>query len=284
WNLDGQEILGETNSTLLAEESGIYTVVAVSSTDCASEESASVEVMVNPLPPKPTIDLQGTIEICEGETIELTASAADHYEWYIDGALLEDENDDPIDVQTILVNEAGNYTIRVFDDNTACGSEESDETEVVVNSAPEITIDGNQFITVAVDAVIPWPDVTSDAGSVSWLDENGNPINESDLPISFNAVGIHTYTVVADNGTCETSRTITVNVYDPDACPVIMERVYASESSWGSIITGGVSNQDNAVDGNVKTYSTITTGLGLLGIGTTWQTLKFDGTVPAGTP
>src|SRR5699024_4700950 len=44
WNLDGQEILGETNSTLLAEESGIYTVVAVSSTDCASEESASVEV------------------------------------------------------------------------------------------------------------------------------------------------------------------------------------------------------------------------------------------------
>src|SRR5690606_15878000 len=38
------------------------------------------------------------------------------------------------------------------------------------------------------------------------------------------------------------------------------------------------------IDGNPKTYSTITTGVGLLGIGTTWQNIYFGHTVAAGTP
>lgn len=284
WFYEGQEIQGETSSTLEASDDGDYIVIAVNSAGCESEESAAITVTVNDLPDKPTIDPQGDLEICEGETIELEASDADDYRWYKDGDLMEDENGAPLNVQTIAVDSTGNYTVKVKDNGTECISESSEEINVTVNPAPEISIDGNQFITVAVDATVPWPTVTSSDGNIIWLDEEGDQINENNLPTSFNAVGTHTYTVVVDNGTCENSRTITVNVFDEESCPQPMERVYASESSWGSIITGGVSNQDNAVDGDVKTYSTITTGVGLAGVGTTWQTLKFDETVDAGTP
>lgn len=88
-----------------------------------------------------------------------------------------------------------------------------------------------------------------------------------------------------DLGNVPANKTTYVRInYDADVCPPTMERVYANSQSWGSIITGGVSNRPNATDGNPKTYSTITTGLGLLGIGTTWQNLFFEETVPAGTP
>ena len=284
WYLDGQEVIGETEEELQANQAGAYSVVAINTMQCESEESATVNLIINDLPTQPTITPQGNVEICEGETVKLEASQADEYRWYHDGDLIEDENGDPLNKQIIEVNEEGDYTVEIADNTTGCTSEISEITSITVNPAPEIIIDGNQFITVAVDAPIPWPTVTSPNGSISWLDEDGNSIDESNLPGSYNETGTHTYTVIVDDGTCESIRTITVNVYDADACPQTMERVYANESSWGSIITGGVSDQDNAIDGNVKTYSTIVTGVGLLGIGTTWQTLKFDHTVAAGTP
>ncbi|PZQ78549.1 MAG: hypothetical protein DI548_16040, partial [Flavobacterium johnsoniae] len=70
----------------------------------------------------------------------------------------------------------------------------------------------------------------------------------------------------------------------PNECPPLSERKYANSQRWNTILTGGVVNAGSAVDGNIQTFSTITTGIGLLGIGTTSQILEWSETIAAGTP
>ncbi len=118
---------------------------------------------------------------------------------------------------------------------------------------------------------------------VKWYDQQG--VEVTNLKVGpFTEAGSYSFTAIANDGQCESSHTVYINVIDPATCPPLVKRVYATKTSVGSIITGGVSNKGNAVDGDSKTYSTITTGLGLLGIGTTWQNLQWDHTIPAGTP
>lgn len=300
WYKGGNEISGETSESIDVSDAGDYTVVGVSDKGCKGDESDSVTISVLDLPDTPTIDPLGPEEICEGEELELKASdaAGDEYRWYKDGVeIIEEIHQDPsdptspvidivyADSQTIKVTESGDYSVKVINPN-GCESDLSAETSVTVNPKPEITVDGSIFISVAVDETVLWPNVTAELNGssvpITWNDDQGDPTT---LPTSFNAIGNYTYVAVAESSNaCSAFVTVTVNVYDPEVCPPTMKRVYATNTDWGSIITGGVSNQNNAVDGNVKTYSTITTGVGALGVGTTWQTLYFDQTVSAGTP
>src|SRR5690554_3121830 len=68
------------------------------------------------------------------------------------------------------------------------------------------------------------------------------------------------------------------------ACPDIHQRVYATTQSWNTVITGNVSSPNSAVDGDPATYSNVSTGIALIGIGTVWQTLSWGGDIDAGTP
>ncbi|PTS88962.1 hypothetical protein DBR27_23090, partial [Flavobacterium sp. HMWF030] len=121
------------------------------------------------------------------------------------------------------------------------------------------------------------------SGTISWYDPQGNVLGSNSTG-PLNTVGVFTYTVVASNGTCNTSQTVTISVIDPATCDTLLERVYANTELSGSIITGAVTSGPLAVDKDPSTYSTITTGLGLLGIGTTWQNLQWPTTIPKGTP
>lgn len=293
WYKDGTVISGATAATYSATESGEYTAIALNVTGCESDESAAIEIIVHDLPIKPIVTPDGDIEICEGEFVKLTASAGELYEWYKDGVIIEfrrltDPNDPDsaiiietrTDKQSIEVNVAGDYTVKVFNTN-GCESVFSDATTITVNPTPKLTVVGNQMIYVAKDATIAWPNVTSDIGTVTWYH---NGVVVTTLPTTIATPGVYTYTVVGSIGNCYSTETIIVNVYDDEGCLPGTVRTYANSQSWGSIITGGVSDRGNAVDGNPKTHSTITTGLGLAGIGTTWQTLFFPEKVAAGTP
>ena len=293
WYKDGTVISGATAATYNATESGEYTAIALNATGCESDESAAIEIIVHDLPIKPIVTPDGDVTICEGEFVKLTASAGELYEWYKDGVIIEFKRlTDPSDPtsavitetrtakQSIEVNVAGNYTVKVFNAN-GCGNVFSDATTITVNPTPKLTVVGNQMIYVAKDATISWPNVTSDIGILTWYH---NEVVVTTLPATIATPGVYTYTVVGSIGNCYSAETIIVNVYDNDGCPPGTVRTYANSQSWGSIITGVVANRPNAVDGNPKTHSTITTGLGLAGIGTTWQTLFFPEKVAAGTP
>lgn len=177
------------------------------------------------------------------------------------------------------ITESGVYQIKGIEGNGFCPNDRI-TVNVTVLPLPTLNVQTpNSALTIGESITLS---ATSDS-PLKWYDEAGTIL--TNLTVGpFNTAGSYTYTVVADNDECSNTHYVHINVIDPDDCPPLIARNYATQSSWGSIITGGVSNQNNAVDGNPQTHSTITTGLGLLGIGTTWQTLQWDHTIPAGTP
>jgi len=287
WYKDSVLVPNATTSTFNATLSGNYTVIAYNATNCASSQSAPISVTIYSVPAMPQITPSGNLIICEGEFVNLTASLGSSYQWFFNGSPIEFPSSGNPNVmvsitnrQSIDVNTAGSYTVKVFN-SQGCSSVISTPVVISVNPSPILTVTGSQIIYVAKNAVINWPQVSSNSGAVSWY-YNGNLLTS--LPSTLNNTGVFTYTAVSTNVTCYSSETVIVHVYDDAGCPPETVRTYANSETWGSIITGGVSNRVNAVDGNVKTHSTITTGLGALGVGTTWQTLFFPEKVAAGTP
>lgn len=264
---------------------------------CFSGAPQEIEIEVLPNATAGDIEISGLSEVCVGEEVILTASLTGAsaitdpvFRWYLDEDLtievFEGEELDIIPDADLL----GSHTlyVTVEGDGLCANTVGTAATkQVTVNPKPTINISGSKTINIAVGAQVNWPTITAEDEdgtllTLNYFDSNSNSINS--LPTTFGTAGTYIYTVSAEEGSCSAMETLIVNVYDADVCPPTMQRIYANSQSWGSIITGGVSNRPNATDGNPKTHSTITTGLGLLGIGTTWQNLFFEETVPAGTP
>ncbi|MHC0440466.1 Ig-like domain-containing protein [Flavobacterium sp. 3-210] len=175
---------------------------------------------------------------------------------------------------------SGVYSIQAQGSGVDCPSAKQTVT-VTINALPSLTVDPAQSVAQGTNVTL---NATSN-GVLAWYDPQGVAIAGPPFTTgALNVPGIYTYTVVATLGSCSVTGTLSVNVKDPDNCQLLTERVYANGQSSGSIVTGGVSNGPNAIDGNPQTFSTITTGVGLLGIGTTWQNLTWSSNIAKGTP
>jgi gliding motility-associated-like protein/uncharacterized repeat protein (TIGR01451 family) len=191
-----------------------------------------------------------------------------------------DSSNQPITIQEATNIEAsGIYYIQAQSLSGNCSSA-IQQVDVTVNQQPTLTI-ANTNLVVNLNASVTL-EATSDTPIV-WYDANGNALASNAFG-PFTQAGFYTFTAVASSGDCSATGSVSVIVIDPANCPPLTERDYADTQSWNSIVTGGVFNAPLAVDGNPQTFSTITTGLGLLGIGTTWQTLQWNNTIAAGTP
>lgn len=244
-----------------------------------------------PLLPKAVISSDQNSSLCPNTEFTLNTDIlnADSFQWYFNGEVIDNSfitNGGNTNVNfgkesTLTTTTPGSYTV-VYTIGSSI-AEVSDAFIVTELPAPVITIQGNQNILTIVDNSITLPTAVSPGATITWYDYNGTAI--TDLMVSFTTPGVYTYTVVAIKDGCMSYKNIIVTVYDSSLCPPKIERVYATENStWGSIITGGVSDVLNTIDKDPKTYSTIITGVGLLGIGTTWQNVMFEDEVLAGTP
>jgi len=176
---------------------------------------------------------------------------------------------------------SGVYSIEAKNTSSTCTSAKETVT-VTINALPSLTITTPQE-SVNVGTDVPLNAVST--GTITWFNPQGVAIAGPPFTTGpLNTPGVYTYTAVATDGTCSTSATKIINVIDLTTCQNLTERVYASGESEGTIISGDVTNNANAVDGNPQTFSTITTGLGLLGIGTTWQNLTWPANIAKGTP
>lgn len=124
WYRNGKAISGATAQKLVADSAGSY-AVEVSRGTCSSKSlslsvtgKSSVVVTMN----KPS-------SICQGDTIALTASSANKYQWYKNGQVLPNETKAKLSTAT-----AGKYSVLVSDTN-GC-SLTSSEVEVKVNALP----------------------------------------------------------------------------------------------------------------------------------------------------
>lgn len=293
-NLSDTPLIGESIVVTIFATTTYY--VTVEGTGfCFTGAAAEVEVEALPIGLPEHITITAPTEICQGEEAtfkaELSATApvinTPVFKWYTDAALTElvhegeefkvSATPDLVGTQTLYVSVEGDNFCANAVGNTAIHT-------IVVNPSPELTVSSNQIYTT-VGTTVTWPTATTNNGAViTWYDAAQNDVTNN-LPTSFATAGTYTYTIVAQSGDCYTVQTILTHVYDANDCPPVIERIYATvDKGWGSIITGGVSATGNTVDGNPKTHSTLTTGVGLLGIGTVWQNVEFDHEVPAGTP
>jgi len=262
---------------------------------CFTGAAAEIDVTVLPTGMPADIVITAPTTVCQGENVTFTASLAagttinnPGFKWYTDANLSQLVFEGTTFTLLATPDLVGTHTLYVTvqgDGYCANGVGNAATHSIVVNAAPTITITGGQSISKVVGIPFNLPTATTTNGAnIQWYDYNNNPIG-GNAQQTIATPGVYTYTVVATLNGCTAFENIIVTVFDANDCPPTFERVYANNSStWGSIITGGVANTNNAIDGNPKTYSTITTGLGLLGIGTTWQNIYFDNAVAAGTP
>ncbi|OWU90625.1 hypothetical protein APR43_11630 [Flavobacterium sp. NLM] len=176
---------------------------------------------------------------------------------------------------------SGVYSILAQGNGVTCPSVQQSVT-VTINALPSLVVTNpSESVNIGSNVTL----TATSTGTISWFDPQGNALTGPTFTTGvLNTPGVYTYTVVASDGICSATATKVINVIDLSNCQSLTERVYATAQTMGSIVTGTVTDGANAVDGDPQTFSTITTGLGLLGVGTTWQNLTWPAPIVKGTP
>jgi len=131
WKRNGEFITGATTNTFVANQSGVYTVVAVSLL-CQLESSPVEVILQSPL--NASIVAPGGEEACEGETVVLQASGGTaQWQWYRDGIALADGL-----TETYSAMEAGSYVV-IGNESSPCASE-SAPIEVIIHALPQVSL------------------------------------------------------------------------------------------------------------------------------------------------
>lgn len=172
WYLNGSAIANATTATFNANASGTYKVKAISG-DCSSPLSSAATVVVNPIPPIPSISLEANGG--------LTSSAAEGNQWYFNDVKIDNATQ-----KTINPTKSGNYTVKV---TTPCASEISKPYNLVVTATEEtilgqVQVSPNPFTN---RFKVSFPVEFGKTAQVKILDMSGNihfkkpAVNEGEL-------------------------------------------------------------------------------------------------------
>ncbi len=115
---------GDTSSSITVKQSGTYFLSIENASGCSSQNSDTVEVTVNPIPSQPSIDIQGSITFCEGDSVILSSPVqADAYIW---------SNGES--TESIVVKQTADISLVVV--TNSCESIPSDTVNVTVEPSP----------------------------------------------------------------------------------------------------------------------------------------------------
>lgn len=254
WNLNGTPISGANSANYVATTAGNYSVTVSNVSGC-SATSAPTTVIVNALPGVPTITASGATSFCIGGNVTLTSSAANSFQWYKDGVIINGETG-----LTHLATTSGDYTVVIKNVN-GC-SNTSLSKVVTVNplpSTPIITADGPTTFCAGEDV----PFTSTLATTYQWFKDGITIPSATSRTYLANSAG--NYTVkIADGNSCYATSGITNVIVNPLPIPTLTgpnpicpdtEKTYITESGmtdyvWtfsGGIRTGGGQNTDNQI-------------------------------------
>ncbi|WP_316759637.1 gliding motility-associated C-terminal domain-containing protein [Pedobacter aquatilis] len=132
WYKNNSIITGAVHQTLIVASSGKYKVLAFNENNCGSIASDDIDVIVELIPVKPVIAWQNSLEICEGNTVQLSSSASSGNIWYRNGVIIPGATNTTFDASL-----AGRYTLGVISTG-GCVSQISDPIDVIINAPPPI--------------------------------------------------------------------------------------------------------------------------------------------------
>jgi gliding motility-associated-like protein len=222
WSFNGTPIGGATAQTYAATASGNYTVI-VTTGGCPSAASAPTAVIVNPIPPTPTIAAGGPTTFCAPGSVTLTSSSASGNQWSLNGTPIGGAT-----AQTYAATASGNYTVIVT--TGGCSSLASAPTSVTVTPAPATpTIAAGGPTTFCSGGSVT---LTSSAASGNQWSLNGTPIGGATAQ-TYVAYASGNYTVIATTGGCSSaSSPATAVTVTPT--PVITVGTVTNPSSCGA--------------------------------------------------
>lgn len=182
---------GDTTRTTYAVETGFYTVLVTDTNGCqALSPEDLITVNVNP---NPTTTPDGTVEICDGDTISITSVFAESYLWTTGDT-----------TQAIQVWQAGTYNVSATDGNGCTGT--SSDVIVIVNQLPMPTIVADDTLDFCLGGTVNLS--TQEFVTYQWstgANTQGILVNQS---------GNYTVTVTDSTGCASASATTDVTVYD----------------------------------------------------------------------
>lgn len=194
---------GLTTQNITVKQTGSYTLQTIVG-GCTSAVSSPIAVYVIS-PPKPTIVVNGSINLCTGGNVTLSAPVGYNYLWS-NGATTKD----------IVVAQAGTYTVQIF--TACCSSEISDPVVISVTGTPEtptITASGPTTFCAGSNVTLQGPVIG--AGN-TYLWSNGATTQN----IQVNESGTYTLQVIAGTCTSAVSNGIEVTVNPVPATPTII--------------------------------------------------------------
>ncbi|NEU70931.1 hypothetical protein GK091_28965, partial [Spirosoma agri] len=185
-----------TGNTLTATTTGTYSVTGVDGNGCSAAASAQVTVYRPPVSISP-----GSVSICEGQSVTLTASGASAYTW-----------SDNTTGNTLTATTTGTYAVTGVDgrgcSNTATAS-------VTVNNVPTVSISASPSATITQGSSVTLTAVATGATVVTWV--TGSTNNS----IVVSPTTTTPYSVTARNAAgCTASASLTITVLLPTCNPI----------------------------------------------------------------
>ena len=220
---------GTGNSiTVSPAASQSYVVTVTNALGCSS--SLETPVTVNSLP---VVTFTGDTEMCEGNTLTITAGGGNAYAWSTGAS-----------TPTITVSEAGYYTVTVTNSNNCT---QKDSIYIQVNPNPEVQISGPEYICYGDMTAL----TASGANTYVWS------TTETASSISVAPAATTTYTVTGYNVKgCHTTATKVLNVEALPVITVLGVKTICAGQSTTLTATGGTSYLwDNGATGNSITVT-----------------------------
>lgn len=179
---------GETSSTITVSPNQTTTYTVTGTDSQGNEATDSVVVIVKPLP---NADAGGDVEICQDDTVTLTASGGDTYLWNTGQ-----------ETQSITVSPDDTTTYSVTVTLNGCSS--SDEVQVTVKPKPQINAGTDIDLNLGESTTL----TAEGEGSFEWS------TGETSDSITVTPTETTTYTVTTFLNGCTNQDSVTVHVID----------------------------------------------------------------------
>ena len=187
WFLNGNEIAGETGSTITVTQAGTYTTT-IHQGDCSGPSSNSSIVTVLPVPTGTISPAASTI--CEDGALVLTATGGTSYTWFKNGNEIANETN-----ATLTINEPGTYSAIIR--QGTCSGPALNVAVISLANSPSGTISPSTGSICAGGSMV----LTASGGSSYTWFRNGNQINnETSATLTINQPG--TYFAIIRQGNC----------------------------------------------------------------------------------